>query len=163
MKVLVLLLALALSACVPTVEIERDSPVFVVGDSNCYDTNAWPKLAGFNRDCMWGRQTLNINQLPLVETLIFALGSNDELHDANLSDTRAQVSHLFSTTNADIYCLLPDGGNPRYMDVRGVLMDLCPNVLEPREMGFLFRALDGIHGIQADHNALALSMKEYFK
>ena len=162
MRIKWVLLTLSLTACVPAIDVSGDSNIFVVGDSNCYEQYSWADLAGFNRDCMWGRQTVHIGRLPKDTNVIFALGTNDSLYGVPIETTRSQVEYLFSGTNSSITCLLPDGDNPVYTDVRDVLIELCPITLEPREMGFLFRHPDGIHGIQSDHDALSISISDYF-
>ena len=172
MKYITLLLITLLTAC-NNVYMPTHANIIVVGDSLCEETHdpalmpTWPEVAGIVSDCAGGRNNTELAEMPVgYDTIIYALGTNN-ITQTTTAEYEAQLQYHFSTTGSDIVCILPDqtvydnkGMGAKASEIRQVMIDNCPQVIEPRDHGYLFRANDGIHGTPDDHYNLGAKIGE---
>ena len=172
MKYIPLLLITLLTAC-NNVYMPTHANIIAVCDSLGEETHdpalmpTWPEVAGIDSDCVGGRNNTELAEMPVgYDTIIYALGTNN-ITQTTTEEYEVQLQYHFSTTDSNIVCVLPDqivydnrGMGAKASEIRQVMFDNCPKVIEPRDHGYLFRAKDGIHGIPDDHYNLGTSFGE---
>lgn len=163
----ILLLILFLVGCNKVEYKPYYQDVIVAGDSLCKATHggiAWPKIAGIAYDCVGGRPATRLNEMPTgYRLIIFSLGRND-VNQSTTEEYDAQLEYLFSTTDSEIWCILPDMPeiqlpNDKLEEIRLVMFEHCPKTIEPKDHGYLFRAPDKIHGSPEDHHNLGMAIR----
>lgn len=161
MKPIALIILLFLVGCVPYVPTHPN--IIVVGDSLCQATHggtAWPVVAGIAHNCVGGRAATEFHEMPTGhDTIIFSMGRND-INKSTVEEYEAQLEYLFSTTASQVLCILPDMPdsqlpNTKLEEIRQAMIRQCPTIpIEPKALGYLFRAPDLIHGSPSDHQNL---------
>lgn len=156
------------AACMPEY-IPKTNNIIVIGDSLCeathnsYGGEPYPMIAGFDIDCVGGRRSVEYSdQLPDVSVIIWSHGSNDA-GVTDIQEFRDDMIVKFDSTTAEIYCVLPDNEKEGFYEVRAAMFEICANTIEPREHGYNFSALDGIHGTALDHSTFGEWLKDFFK
>lgn len=167
MNKLLLALTLAITGCVPEY-VPTTPDIIVFGDSLCesthnsYGGSPWPIIAGIAMNCEGGRKSVDYpDNLPNARIILYSMGSNDAGSTSN-EDYKADLIAKFDSTTAEIHCILPDPEHEIMAGIRGVMFEVCSNTIEPREHGYLFSALDGIHGTASDHLDFGNWIKETF-
>lgn len=152
-----LLLALAWYLWGPRFYVVDHPQVLYIGDSLCEATHdgkgaSVPQIAGIWKDCVGGRMSVEYGSLPKGKTIIFyALGTNDA-GDVPVDVYRDDLVAKLAASDASwLVCVLPDPLKPENAPYREAMQQKCPHTIEPRDHGYLYSALDGIHGSVADH------------
>lgn len=169
MKIFILIICLTLMGCVPPLPPTR-SDVIMIGDSNCdadyYHQVSW-QIAGIAGDCLAGRKLIDIDYLYSDKTLVFlALGVNDASHDIPPSEYGLHLTALLSTTNADVYCILPILKQNYHIPdfsvnaYRNEMINRCTNILDPLAVGVIVTGYDGLHLTDLDQHVLAAKLKQ---
>lgn len=127
------------------------------GISGIYENEDWMKTAermlGIVINCVPGRKTTDIDQLPEGRIGIIAMGTND-VGRTPIDEFRLQYQLLIDSTDYEhLYCVLP---NRVILGVdaepyRQAIREICANVIDPLDYGVMYRAKDTVHMTEYDH------------
>jgi hypothetical protein len=154
------LLVVLLTGCIEEVEIVYD--LGIDGDSNCVlvqdaedriaAVTAYERLDA-HRVCKGGKKLIEVDELVNARKNIVVLGTNDAFNEIDLDVFRNKAKSLMKD-NTLCVLLQPSLRGKDTALYNQVLIDECPETLNPRDYGITCDIDEGVHCSQAEHDIL---------